>query len=264
MIKTLIIKLLKLYKRKERQIPLEIRYGVEKDQSDNRDYTSVGLTFDVTEIPKEYKLPIDPYLYVKNQGFYNSCASHTITTCVEIEHELCQPNRLLPLSERFHYYWVRQSDYMNNFPENAGQTSRQMLRVANKIGICPEKLCPYKLDEMNIKPGGLANGFANLWKVKYYYRIQNIEDAKKVLSKNHPIAVGFMVTDSFRNFKGDITSVDEKKYGGHEVVIYGYDDNKEEFLCINSWGKTYKDNGCMRVPYKYYEKFIIDAWAISI
>jgi hypothetical protein len=186
MIKTLFIKFLNIFKSKRDGGQLIEMYGVYKDEEDKRDFPIVGAVFPILnkELPKTYILPIETSKYIKNQGQWNSCASHAICTAVEISHDI-NKTRLstIPLSERYHYYKVRQPGFQNNFPNNEGQTARNMMRIAQEVGIAPERLCPYLSSDMNKKPGDFAEGFASLWKVEYYYRIYDQDNKVELLKR---------------------------------------------------------------------------------
>ena len=263
-LKTRIIKwLLALFPQKERQPgKLKKKFGISKDTFDLRDYkTSVQATV----IPLKYSIPINPLKYVKNQGSWNSCGAHAITTALEITHELNKTNLQIPLSERYHYYYARQPEYAGQFPKNVGMTSRDMLKVAQKIGISPEKLCPYISTEMNDKPKYFAEQFAGTWKIGPYFRVNSITEAKETLNSNKPVLIGVYCNNSFLSLSGDITyKKGDITKGGHEFVIYGYDDVSQSFLCINSWGSGYKDKGLMSLPYDYVENLAIDMWTFRL
>ena len=72
---------------------------------------------------------------VKYQGSAGSCGSHAI--CSSIEKQMYGSNQLdsMGLSERFHYYVVRQEQYQNTFPLDSGQSIRNGLLVAKNVGI---------------------------------------------------------------------------------------------------------------------------------
>lgn len=277
LLKKLFVKLILLIPRKRDEGELKIQFGVKPDPDDKRDYKSEYLTFAIPdELPEKFSLNINPRDYVKSQGSWNSCASHAMCTAVEIIHKLNGTKYQVPLSERFHYWIARQDEFQGNnyqggFPGNVGMYSRNMLKVAQRIGLTPEKLCPYIFDKMNETPGQFAFGFADLFKIKFYFRVNDqyfpendIDNAKKVLVSGRPILIGSAVTYSFYQSSGGIAKDEIKTYGGHEYVIYGYDDEKEEFLCINSWGQNYKDGGLMRVPYNYWKRHGYDMWTVEV
>jgi hypothetical protein len=259
-IKLQIIKLLSIFYKERDAGKLKKQGGILPDAPDERDYM-VGL--ELPEVPQSYTLPIDFKKYVKNQGSVGSCGSHAMCTAIEIMHDINGTNLTIPLSERYHYYKARIEE--NTFPKDSGMTSRTMLKIAQRIGISPERLCPYVVTNINDKPDAFAEGFAHMWKIGVYFRVMNLIEMKKLIYLNYPILVGVYCNTSFLNNRGEIQVVQgEKLYGGHEFVVYGYDDDTNKLHCINSWDTSYKNKGSMLLPYEYIEKYMIDAWTFNI
>lgn len=238
-----------------------IQPGVSEDEPDSRDRVSSD---GITEIPETLSLEPEPHKYVKNQGIWNSCASHAVTSAIELYYRY---NKIkipgyVELSERQHYYYSR-IKYQNNFPNNEGMTIRNALKCAKEIGICPEKLCQYISKDMNNAPDNIADGF-RLWKIDGYYRLTSIDSIKEWISLGHPVVTGVYMNNSFRELNNTEIKVikNEPTYGGHAILVYGYD--KENLLCLNSWGQSYKDNGIMKVPFKYWEEYSFDTWSFTI
>jgi len=201
--------------------------------------------------------------YIVNGVAVHNCFSHALCTGIEMSHKLKGDNipGYIPLSERYHYYKVRESNNQEHL--NVGMTSRDGLQLGVE-GVCPEKLCPYDNWEMAKKPDYIADGF-RLWKVDKYYRIFDLDGLKEALYEFHlPVLIGIFMNESMRMFNGPMLDNDKGLSGGHEVLCYGYDDTTQELLCINSWGLDYKELGCFRIPYKYWERRQIDTWTITV
>ena len=58
----------------------------------------------------------------------------------------------------------------------------------------------------------------------------------------------------------------EKMIGGHAVMCVGYDDKKESFIILNSWGTNWGDNGYFYMPYKFITKteWCDDFWVLKL
>jgi len=262
----MIQKLLKLFKKKPRNSGQE-RFicNLKPDPKDERDYVAKAIP--------EHKLPskISFRKYtrdlVKQQGRIGSCGSHAFATAIEIMLRKYKPDWFIELSERFHYYVVRQPEFMNTYPRDSGQYLRMGAKVLHKVGISPEVLCPYDWRKYNEKPNIFAYGFARWWKIKSYQKCYDIQTIKSELADGLPVIFGARVYESFlKNRDGLIKfpTRNDKYAGGHAMVIIGYDDEINSFEVINSWGKMWGRYGYCWIPYDWMKEYMLDAWTISI
>jgi C1A family cysteine protease len=81
---------------------------------------------------------------------------------------------------------------------------------------------------------------------------------KSCLTEGFPFVFGFPVYESIydeQTVKEDKAhlpySKNEKLLGGHAVLCVGYSEKDKHFICINSWGKEWGENGCFYMPYDY-------------
>ena len=44
----------------------------------------------------------------------------------------------------------------------------------------------------------------------------------------------------------------KRRKGWHTMHYIGYDDDKNQFICKNSWGKDWADDGYIYIPYSYF------------
>lgn len=236
--------------------------NVQKDPIDKRDHYYIAK---VSTIPISYSLKefCPP---VKNQGSIGSCSAHAYATSMEVMYKKHKPDWYEELSERFNYYTVRDSEYMNTLPQDSGAFLRENAKVLNKIGICSEKLCPYDINRYNETPSIFAYSMARFWKAKEYHRITSIEDMKKALTEGKPIVVGTYVYDSFINQIGEQMSPNQTgtNRGGHAYVVIGFDDQKQSFEIMNSWGILWGNKGFCWIPYQFFNLYMFDAWAMDI
>jgi len=95
-----------------------------------------------------------------------------------------------------------------------------------------------------------------------------VQRVKVVLSKNKPVVIGMMVLRNFYELKNaqywHPTLGNTAPAGGHAMVVVGYDDRKEAFRLMNSWGKNWGDNGFIWVKYKDFGEFCKYAYTIYL
>ncbi|NIQ16155.1 MAG: peptidase, partial [Candidatus Dadabacteria bacterium] len=55
-------------------------------------------------------------------------------------------------------------------------------------------------------------------------------------------------------------------YGGHAIMVVGYDDNKQRFIVRNSWGRRWGDKGCCYMPYAFLcsDQLAADFWTATL
>ena len=89
---------------------------------------------------------------------------------------------------------------------------------------------------------------------------------KRVLARNKPVVIGMNVLRNFYDLKNAVYWHPElgntTPAGGHAMVVVGYDDHKEAFRIMNSWGKNWGDQGFIWVKYKDFAQFCKYAYAL--
>jgi hypothetical protein len=95
------------------------------------------------------------------------------------------------------------------------------------------------------------------FRVKSFERVDvgNVEDLKGQLSKHHPVIMRFHDTVAFQRHRGSGTfseSLDNPKavaVGWHSFTLVGYDEKRQAFRLINSWGTKWGENGYAWISY---------------
>lgn len=86
-----------------------------------------------------------------------------------------------------------------------------------------------------------------------------VEDMKRQIAKGNPVIIGMRVDDDF--VSNSIRLWDKNNsafYGNHAVVLTGYDDEKQAFRLLNSWGSNWGENGYIWATYRKIEEAIRD------
>jgi len=85
-----------------------------------------------------------------------------------------------------------------------------------------------------------------------------------------PIVFGALIYPSFQHLDKNYVVPDpdestEQSLGGHALVAYGYDDEKQLFSICNSWSEKFGDHGVCYMSYKYItnKNLCSDFWCIS-
>ncbi len=98
----------------------------------------------------------------------------------------------------------------------------------------------------------------------------NVRAVKEHLAKDAPVVIGMMVGGSFmQDMMGkDLWApTDEDRsqmgFGGHAMCVIGYDDRKQAFQIMNSWGPDWGNNGVAWVRYADFKEFVKEAYGID-
>ena len=96
----------------------------------------------------------------------------------------------------------------------------------------------------------------------------NINEIKRWLLRNEPIAISIAIYSNFTNNKSGIINLpteNEEMIGGHATIICGFDDKNKRFIMRNSWGSYWGDKGYFYLPYDYItdNNLCGDLWVIT-
>jgi C1A family cysteine protease len=240
----------------------DYKLDIVPDRVDKRDY--------IKAIIPEMMLPeainYSAYVTIKQQGEIGSCGSHAAATGLEMIDLLNNARWPTALSEQFHYWEVRQPKFFNTFPEDSGQDGRSAMAVMYKLGICPEPLDPYDTSKYNNKPGTWCTVFSRFWKIKKYTRCTTIDQIKAALVDKDGVWLGIPVQDSIFDNTGSVLKwiIGVPSIGGHAMAIVGYDNSKQAFRVVNSWGPDWGDKGFCWISYDYLTSVPwMDCWSFS-
>jgi len=239
------------------------KLNVHQDMKDNRDFVKAPLKAVV--LPKS--IDYSKFASIKDQGMIGSCGSFAACTGLEMMDNIQSFKWPIGLSEKFHYWWVRQPAYFATFPEDSGQDGRSAMKVLNKVGVCPDQLDPYDDQSYNDHPKIFTKSFARLWKIKSYERCLDVNAIKTALFNKQGVWLGVPVQDAFMNNKGEKITYDANAriLGGHALAVVGYDDEDKVLKFANSWGFLWGDLGFGYLSYDYVASCPWwDCWAYNL
>ncbi|RMG55566.1 MAG: hypothetical protein D6722_27650, partial [Bacteroidetes bacterium] len=83
---------------------------------------------------------------------------------------------------------------------------------------------------------------------------------KQMLAQNKPVAIGMMLRANFDELDSDDEywdpyAGDTRYTGGHAMCVVGYDEGRQAFRLMNSWGTEWGDGGFIWVKYDDYGQF---------
>jgi len=244
----------------KRQFTIGYGLGALKDLEDKRDY-AVGVVG--IEVPEEIDMR-EFVPEVKSQGSLQSCVSHAICSSIEMQINMQDPRRYVPLSELYNYYYGRIES--NLLPlTNSGMYPRDAIKSVKKDGIALEVAHPYNVQNYNKEPSSAAKSVAHVYSAmtKEYFRVFSDINMKEKLALGLPVIISVPVYGYWHSVDRGIVRKpipDDKPEGSHMLLVVGY--NQYGWICLNSWNKTnWGDKGFCYLPYGYE---IVDRWVLVV
>lgn len=204
---------------------------------------------------------------IYNQGHTQSCIGAALAAVLEFERRKEQKRPDFDPSRLFIYYNTRIIE--KDTEKDEGGELRNGMKSLQDYGAASEIAWPFVENKVLEKPSPVAYEEAKYSFIKKYMRIPTeLKAVLAVLSRNMPIAFGISCFENFDTAKtaenGIIPMPAGKHKGDHAMTIVGY--NGTHFICRNSWGSEWGDNGYCYIPTDYMMNDNLggDYWAIEI
>lgn len=233
-------------------------YGCLPPKIDVRDY-KLSKSCMKSQLPQEYSL--DNLPKVKNQKQVGSCVAHATSSILEA-HDLCIGDN--HLSTNFIYGIQKQLCGH----EGSGMYLRDACKIVKEYGDMLEEHCQgnhevpqcWDIAETSLKCKEYKN-IASNFQIKSYFNCCSNEEVKKAIYTYGPVLASIKWYDSYKVDKqGVLFGAEIGDYGYHAIMIYGW--NQDGFLCQNSWGINWGNQGRFVLPYSIHiaeAKGIVDA-----
>lgn len=140
-----------------------------------------------------------------------------------------------------------------------GTSFEAALDVMVSRGIAKMNTVPYdQLGDCSSSPSSSWTSDANSYKLDKYREIDVDKNTiKEYLSQGRAVVFGAKLGEQFMEANSDAV-LDYQSYGYtgdhayHAMILSGYDDNKNAFRVVNSWGTNWGDNGYIWVDQDYF------------
>ena len=122
------------------------------------------------------------------------------------------------------------------------------LNYARDTGIIPASDFPYS---DNDQPCALPNFWQeHITQLSGYNIADDAPSMKTWLAQNGPLITAFSVYEDFYSYSGGVYKHVSGDYvGGHCVCVIGYDEQMQAWLCKNSWGTGWGEQGFFWIGY---------------
>lgn len=182
---------------------------------------------------------------IKNQGNCGSCAAFASTGCLEAVIRIVrnEPDMAIDLSEQQVF-----SCAGGDCP--TGLYMGDAFEYIKNNGLADEACLPYKQVDDNC--GDLCEDWQDRveiiddWELLWQYTVN--EDMLKTIVMEHPVACYLEVYGDFMSYSSGVYEyVSGTLQGGHFVVIVGWNDADDCWICKNSWGSGWGEKGYFRI-----------------
>ncbi|PKQ64942.1 hypothetical protein BZG02_03595 [Labilibaculum filiforme] len=139
------------------------------------------------------------------------------------------------------------------------------LNLVVNQGVCVWNDMPYTDVSCDTYPNNYQASQAAKHKATSYRRVpKNLNSFKDQLAAGKPIVVGGPVYSQFYYLDyGQIQTNTGRSYGGHCYCVVGYDDSKNAFLVMNSWGTNWGTNGFGWISYNIMTQVWSEAYVLN-
>jgi hypothetical protein len=97
--------------------------------------------------------------------------------------------------------------------------------------------------------------------------LSSIDNIKGQLAQSNPVMFAFADSRAFQQHRGGGVFSEEvpaMPLGGHEMVFVGYDDRRQAFRLINSWGPGWGDHGYAWLSYDLVKSRVKEAYVLDV
>ena len=142
-----------------------------------------------------------------------------------------------------------------------------MFQLAFGQGVSTWNSMPYSsTNGCSIQPNNTQKNNASNYKILMYLTVSNTVSAiKNELSQNKAVIVGGPVDVNFQNLGNNVvySSYNSSKFvGNHCYCVIGWDDSKNAFKVMNSWGTTWGTSGFGWINYNIIGTMFKEAYVM--
>ncbi|PKL74960.1 MAG: hypothetical protein CVV27_17825, partial [Candidatus Melainabacteria bacterium HGW-Melainabacteria-1] len=151
-----------------------------------------------------------------------------------------------------------------NNGRDGGSTFIDALNLLSNQGAVSLAEMPYNDRDYRSAPPRHLLSNARRYRIDYWRQV-NIRDLKEVkaqLNAGYPVLIGALIDEGFLKTKGNLiwSKQSGQGLGGHAMVIVGYDDSRQAFKLINSWGSDWGDKGFGWIAYKFFPTVVREGY----
>jgi len=195
-----------------------------------------------------------------HQGRQGSCVGWAVAYALKSYQEKLEERRSYYQNGRLDARRVFSPAFIYNQINNGRDGGSYFLDAFNLLsneGAATWADMPYDWRDHRKQPTDEVKKRAKRYKIDIWRQV-NVRDVKEVKAHLHagfPVVVGVLVDRPFRKLqRGEIWRSVGRPVYPHAMVVVGYDDIKNAFKLINSWGTGWADGGYCWVDYDHFRR----------
>lgn len=204
-----------------------------------------------------------------DQGQTESCVANSTCKALSIKYaEKYGIENNIEFSRLDIYYGARAEMNPPQTHLDNGTNISLAMDVLRRFGICKESEWPFDISKINIPTSIMATRQSFLNKISGHFKIdssgnQLIDDIILNLKNKNPVVFGMDVGSEFQSYGPTSDPINKltNPSGGHATVIIGYLNGC--FLCENSWGNQFGQNGFYFIDPTFLASVGSDFWVMQ-
>lgn len=199
-----------------------------------------------------------------DQGIQGSCVAWATAYAYKTFQEGL--DRLWGVSTRDHQFSPAYVYNQIHLPNDGGAYTYQAMDLLVDQGVCSLADMPYNQHDYTTQPNTAQRQAATQYKALRWGYLSSVTDMKNHLAAGDAFVFdGIPIYPDFDNLSSSNKIYDNTSgglEGYHDVCVVGYDDSKNAFKVINSWGTGWGLNGYGYISYDLIQQQ--DVWGMSM
>lgn len=202
-----------------------------------------------------------------DQGKQGSCVGWAVGYAARAYYALSLERR--PAGQAAH---IPSPAYVYNAIKDPAQSCNSGSNIAKALDLL--KSGSVSMARMPYDPGQCAPPSPQLRAAATDFRIDDwtavdparLDQVKAELAQRNPVVIGMNMRPAFHRLRGPAIyhSSTEREDGSHAMVVVGYDDGRQAFRIINSWGRRWGDGGYGWVGYDAFARDVNNAYVMRV
>ncbi len=198
---------------------------------------------------------------VGNQGRQNSCVGWAAAYALKSFQEKIETRSDMRFSPAFIYNQI-------NNGQDGGSRFIDALNLLSQQGAAKLDDMPYNESDFRTQPTQTAKENAKPFRIDYWRQVNvmDIKEVKAQLNAGYPVVIGAALDQGFKAGRSNDgaeyiwKAVAGNTLGGHAMLVVGYDDSRNAFKVMNSWGTNWGNNGFCWIDYSFFPRAVKEGY----